>query len=128
MANVFISHRGYDTSAAERLAAVIRSEGHTVWLDTWQINIGDSIVARVQAGLEGARYLVLCCSAAGMSDWQNREWMSALARHLAGLQVKILPILLPGGELPAILSDIRYADLDTDWDAGLQTLLKAIRQ
>ena len=127
MANVFISHRKADAVAAERLAVAIEKSGHRVWLDEWEIGIGDSIVARVNQGLEGAAYLVLCYSSAGLSEWVNREWQSALARQLAGHGVKVLPVLLSGGTPPAILADIKHADLVTSWDQGVQDLLKAIR-
>ena len=79
-------------------------------------------------GLEGAAYLVLCYSSDGvMAPWISREWMSALARQLDGCHVKILPVLLTGGSPPAILADIKYADLVRDWDRGVKQLLRAIR-
>jgi hypothetical protein len=128
MANVFMSHRGSDTQEAERLAVEIRNAGHQVWLDVWEINVGDSIVERINAGLEGATYLVLCYSSSGVtSPWMSREWMSALARQLNGYGVKILPVLLTGGEPPAILADVKYADLVTDWTQGVSELLQAMR-
>ena len=128
MANVFISHRRSDASAAEKLAEHIKSGGHQVWFDEWEINIGDSIVERMHEGLEDAAYLVLCYSSDGvMAPWISREWMSALARQLDGQHVKILPVLLTGGSPPAILADIKYADLVGDWDRGVQQLLRAIR-
>jgi hypothetical protein len=127
MANVFISHRKLDAIPAELLANEIKQAGHAVWFDEWEIGVGDSIVARVAEGLEGANYLVLCFSSSGLSDWVNREWMSALARQLSGCNVKVLPILLTGGKPPAILADIKLADLSSDWNQGLVELLKAIR-
>lgn len=127
MANVFISHRKVDVILAERLSQEIKAAGHEVWFDDWKIDIGDSIVEKINQGLEGTAYLVLCYSSSGMSDWVNREWMSALARQLSGQPVKILPLLLSGGEPPAILADIKYADLVKDWHKGVQDLLKAIK-
>ena len=127
MANVFISHRKADVTLAEQLAQEVRAGGHEVWFDDWKIDLGDSIVGRVNEGLEGMSYLVLCYSSSGMSDWVDREWMSALSRQLSGQQVKILPVLLSGGKPPAILADIKYADLVKDWDKEMQVLLKAIR-
>jgi hypothetical protein len=128
MANVFISHRRADAIQAERLANDIRSAGHKVWLDDWEINIGDSIVGRMQEGLEASAYLVLCYSGIGVAvPWVSREWMSALARQMSGSNVKLLPIVLSGGGPPAILSDIQYADLVADWDGGVRSLLRAIR-
>jgi len=124
----FISHRGEDADLAERLAKDIRRAGFQVWLDEWEINLGDSIVEKINAGLENARYVVLCYSKAGvLSPWMGREWMSALARQLHGYGVKVLPVRLSGGEPPAILADIKYADLVKDWPRGVSELLRAMR-
>jgi hypothetical protein len=127
MANVFISHRGADTDAAERLAVEIKRAGHSIWFDEWQISVGDSIVARIEQGLQGSHYLVLCYSSSGMSPWMDREWMSALARQLSSHDVKVLPALLTGGQPPAILADVKFADLVSDWDRGVQAILRALR-
>lgn len=125
---VFISHRGADADLAEKLALALRAAGHEVWLDTWDVAIGDSIVGRMQEGLDATCYVVVCYSAAGvLAPWMSREWMSALARQLDGHAVKLLPVRLSGGEPPAILADIKYADLVKDWDGGLRALLRAIR-
>jgi len=128
MAAVFISHRQADAAEAKRLAEDIARDGHDVWLDEWKIDVGDSIVGKIEQGLKESTYLVLCCSSAGvMSPWMSREWMSALARQLEGRGGKVLPVMLTGDEIPAILADIKSADLRTDWDAGLVQLLKAIK-
>jgi TIR domain len=129
MATVFISHRRTDTAPAERLSQAIRDAGHQVWLDEWNIGLGDSIVQRMNEGLTGAAYVVVCYSASGItSPWMSREWMSALSQQLEGKGVKLLPVLLTGpGEIPALLSDIKYADLVRDWDRGVAQVLRAMR-
>ena len=128
MANVFISHRTSDASQAESLSVALRKAGHRVWLDVWEIAVGDSIIAQMNSGLTGATYLVLCCGSSGiMSPWMSREWMSALARQLQGYGIKILPVRLAGGSIPAILADLKYADLSKDWTSGLAELLRAFR-
>jgi hypothetical protein len=128
MANVFISHRVQDLAEAERLSREVEAAGHKVWLDEWEIGIGDSIVGEIQKGLQGSTYVVLCFSAAGvMSPWISREWMSTLARQLQGHPVKIRPVRLTGGEPPAILADLKYADLVADWTSGIASLLAAIK-
>lgn len=125
---VFISHRGEDATLAENLAEEIRQAGFEVWLDKWDIRVGDSIVERINLGLEDARYLILCYSESGMlSPWMNREWMPTLARQLNGHGVKVLPIRLSGGSPPAIIADIKYADLVKDWSHGVEDLLRAMR-
>ncbi len=128
LARVFVSHRGADKELAERLANQLRDAGHRVWLDSWRIDMGDSIVGRIDEGLAEADYVVVCYSAAGVSaPWMGREWMSALARQLEAKGVRVLPCRLSGGEAPAILADLKYADLVADWEGGVAALLAAIR-
>lgn len=127
MPSVFICHRKPDAKLAEKLASHIKNQGNQVWFDEWQIDIGDSIVEKIDKGLENTTYLVLCYSSVGQSDWTTREWQSTLARQLSGYNVKILPVLLSGKDIPAILADIKYADLVSNWEQGIKQLLEAIR-
>lgn len=126
-ATVFISHRSQDSKDAERLAADLQARGHKVWLDLWEIAVGDSIVQKINEGLEGSVFLVLCFSSQDLlTPWMSREWFSALARQLNGEKVKILPVKLSGGQLPAILADFKYADAIEDYDTALRGLVSAI--
>lgn len=128
MSEVFVSHRSADAAEAERLARDLRGAGHHVWLDKWEINIGDSIVRRMEEGLRGSAYLILCYSDAGvMAPWISREWMSTLARQMDGQDIRILPAILTGKVIPAILSDIYTVDLRAEWDKGLTLLLRSIK-
>lgn len=127
MAKVFVSHRRADAALAERLANDLRKFGHEVWLDDDDIRPGDSIVGKIESGLDGAQYLVLCYSSSGVSSpWTSREWMSTLARQLDGAGVKVIPVRLTGITAPTILADIKYADLMRDWQQGLHDLSKSL--
>lgn len=126
MPNVFICHRKADVILAERLATGISATRHRVWFDDWEIGVGDSVVAEIDKGLTGSNYLVLCYSASGPSDWTDREWHSTLHRQLSGHSVKILPARLSGGAPPAILADMKFADLVADWNQGVNDLLRAM--
>lgn len=126
VANVFISYRSIDHRRAATLKVGLEDCGHTVWLDSEQIRVGDSIVAKIDEGLAGLDYLVLCFSDAGSSPWVDQEWMSTLARQLSGVAVKVLPARLSGGSPPAILAGTRYADLVKDWDTGVRELCAAM--
>lgn len=127
MADIFLSHRTVDAKAAERLAGELRARGHRVWLDVWEIRLGDSVIEKMNEGLMDCSYVVLCYSGMGStSPWMSREWMSALARQLGGAGVTVLPVRLTGGSPPAILADIKYADLTADWDGGVRALCAAL--
>jgi hypothetical protein len=127
MARVFVSHRGSDAAEAEQLADELRKAGHQVRLDVWDVNVGDSIIKYMNDGTAGANALVLCLSD-NTSDapWMDREWMSSLHRQLQGEAIRIYPVLLTGGSLPPIIADLQYADLTTDFQKGLDALLKAL--
>ncbi len=128
MANVFISHRGADSSLARKLGKEIRAAGHRVWLDRWEIGAGDQIIEKINLGLEGAAFLIVCYSSQGMAPWMTIEWSSALAAQLNGNNIKVLPVRLSGTKGPAILEGTKYADLIQDWSTALDELLKAIGQ
>jgi hypothetical protein len=128
MASVFISHRGSDTTLAERLGSEIRAAGHQVALDAWDVHVGDSIIQWMDDQLGTATHVVVGYSSAGVAaPWMSREWMAALSRQLNGRGGKLLPVRLSGGEPPAILDDLKYADLVSDWATGVADLLRALR-
>ena len=127
MAKVFISYCSNDADPARRLALDLKAHGHEVWFDEWNIFIGDSIVEKIDSGLEAAEFLILCYSGSGVhSPWMSREWMSTLVRQLKGAGVKILPLRFPGGMPPTFLADIKYIDLSTDWTFGVDQLCAAL--
>ncbi len=113
---------------ATRLAEDLKDLGvHQIWLDEWEINLGDSIIYRINQGLSGASYLVMCLSDSGIdSPWMSREWMSSLAVQLSSSKIKILPAKINGGSLPFIMADIKFADLTIDWNLGVRQIFKAI--
>lgn len=126
MAAVFISYRSMDHQAALRLKADLEKCGHSVWMDSDQIRVGDSIVDKINQGLSELEFLILCYSSAGSSPWVNQEWTSTLKRQLDGVNVKILPARLTGGRPPAILAGTRYADLVNEWHTGVRDLCDAM--
>lgn len=127
MAKVFISHRTTDLALAAKLASELEAAGHIVWLDDHEIGLGDSVLGKMQEGLRDSKYLVLCYSTSGVtSPWTAEEWESFRTRQLEGHGVRLLPVKLSGGDPPAILAHLKYADLVRDWAGGVTQLLKAI--
>jgi hypothetical protein len=72
--DVFLSHSAKDKAVVRPLAERLREDGLKVWFDEWVLNPGDSIPAKIEAGLEHSRVLVLCMSAHAFgSDWAQLE-------------------------------------------------------
>ena len=57
MAHVFISYSSKDKYIAEQLASDLRSYNHCVWLDAWQIKVGQCIVREIEHGIETADFV-----------------------------------------------------------------------
>jgi len=125
--HLFLCHASEDKNFVERLAEFLRGNGASVWLDRWEIKVGDSIVQKVNDGLSSATHLAVVLSSRSVNKpWVKREMSSALMRQLANNSVSVIPIVIDDCLIPAILADIKYADCRSDIDAGLKDLLEAL--
>jgi len=127
VSNVFLCHRSPDKPLALKLARELEQAGHSVWYDDWEIQVGDSVIGKMDEGLTKADYFILCYSTSGDSKWTLLEWRSTLARQVTGGRVQLLPVFLSGGDMPAILADKATLDLVADWAGGVAALLKKMK-
>ena len=124
---VFISYSHTDKNFVDRLAASLVSHRAYVWLDRWELSVGDSIVARVQEAIEGASALIVVLSRASVaSEWCKKEVNAGLMRELEEKRVVVLPVLAEECEIPMFLRGKKYADFRTGFEHGLTTTLEAI--
>ncbi len=124
MALVFISHRAADIAAAERLGRAISAVGHAVYLDRWEIRIGDVVPMFMNSTLAEANYLVLGHSTLGIhAPWIGQEFLPALAVELNTRGIGLIPAVLSGTEGPTRLGGQPCTDLTTDWDRGVAAIL-----
>ncbi|HEV7571786.1 MAG TPA: toll/interleukin-1 receptor domain-containing protein [Thermoanaerobaculia bacterium] len=107
----FVCHASEDKNAARELATLMRSMGASVWLDEWEIRVGDSIVEKIGEALGNATHLIVLLSKHSVTrPWVRKEFSAALMRQLSDNSIRVLPVRLEDCEIPSILADIRYAD------------------
>lgn len=124
---IFISYARPDSEFVDRLAAHLIRDGANVWIDRWELRVGDSITSRIEAAINDASALIVVLSqASAQSDWCKREINAGLVRELEERRIVVLPLLLEECELPLFLRDKLYADFRSDFDEGLKTTLKAV--
>jgi TIR domain len=124
---VFLSHSHKDRDVAKRLAQDLTKEGIEVWLDEWEILVGDSIAQRVQQGLSQVDFVTLLLTEDSVaSGWVEKEWQSQIGLEAERKQIRVLPVRGDTCEIPALLRDRRYADLNPDYQSGLYDLVRAI--
>ncbi|MFH8928991.1 toll/interleukin-1 receptor domain-containing protein [Streptomyces pristinaespiralis] len=115
--HVFISHNHRDKPEVTPIAARLRMLGVDVWLDSWEIRPGDSIVGKVNEALGLVDTVAVFWSAqAAPSRWVNTEWETALTRRLSDGSVRVIPVRLDETPLPTLLQPIMYVSM-VDGDA-----------
>ena len=61
-AKCFISHNHRDNAVAERIAVELANAGAEVWVDDWEMNPGDSLIAKISDAIVDSYYLVVLLS------------------------------------------------------------------
>lgn len=124
---VFISYAHIDAVFVNMLAAHLVKNNANVWVDTWELNVGDSIINKVQEAIEGSDALLIVLSKSSVkSEWCKKELSAGLMRELDEKKVVVLPVLLEDCDIPMLLREKMYADFRNDFNFGLQKTLDAI--
>ena len=93
--DVFLSHSSRDKAIVRPLAERLRQDGLRVWFDEWELRPGDSIPAKIEAGLEHSRVLVFCMSAQAFgSEWAQLESGTFRFRDPLNQQRRFIPLRL----------------------------------
>lgn len=125
--SVFICYSHEDKDFVDTLARIlVRNKTH-VWLDKWELKVGDSLIQRIQDAItEADALLVVLSNASIKSEWCKRELSAATIRELNEKKVLVLPVLIEDCEIPLLLQEKVYADFRTDFREGTTHLLESI--
>lgn len=124
---VFISYSSKDKAFVERLSNKLVENRVGVWLDKWEMKPGDSLIDKIQGGLEDSSYLLVVLSKNYVeSEWCRKEQNAGLMREINSKQVVVIPILLEDCTIPTFLQEKVYADFSKDFDAGFAELFRSL--
>ena len=127
--SVFISYNHQDSEFVDKLAMSLISHNVKVWKDEWQISVGDSIINKIQDGLEGASYICVVFSNNSIrSEWVKREINAGLLKEIEDKKITILPVVIDDCKIPLLLRDKLYADFRGNFDTGLKKLLAVLKK
>lgn len=129
MAFVFLSHSHQDKPFCRQLAADLRRAGHAVWIDEAEINIGDSLIDKIAAGLGQVDFVAAVLSVSSVqSAWVAKELEIASNREIDERRVVVLPLLLHDVEMPPFLRGKMYGDFRQEdrYADSLAQLLRAL--
>ncbi len=131
MSSIFLSHNSKDKPFVRKLANDLRRKGHYAWIDEAEIKVGDSLIEKIEEGIEQTDFLgVIISSNSVDSEWVKREVRIALTQEISGKKVKVLPILLEEVEIPIFLTDKKYADFTSDdkYNSSLKEIYDVLEQ
>jgi len=124
---VFISYSHADKTFVDKLAANLVKQNAHVWLDRWELNVGDSMLNRVQGAIQESSALLIVLSKASVaSEWCKKELNAGLMRELDEKRVLVLPVLVEDCEIPIFLREKLYADFRGKFADGLKPLVEAL--
>lgn len=122
---IFISHSSKDKNSVEKLIPYLNGAGLPVWFDKYSIHVGDSIVDKVQEGLEESQGIIFWITENFLaSNWCKYE-MRAFIKKLIEEDALIISILdndINAAQLPIFLRDIKYITKTSHTQNGLRTL------
>ncbi len=125
MASIFLCHSSIDKPFVEKLARDLKAIGVEVWFDKWEIKIGDTLLWKIDEGIQNHDYMGVVLSPESVSSaWVKTEISSAWAKQMASQQNVVLPILYRTCAMPLFLQAIKYADFTADYQYGINELAK----
>jgi hypothetical protein len=127
---IFLSHTSVDKPFVRELRKSLLDAGvENVWIDEAEIMIGDSLIAKIQEGIQKTKYFGIILSPRSIgSPWVKRELETAINMEITSKGVKVLPLIFEKCELPVFLLGKLYADFSTAavFEESLKRLLKRL--
>lgn len=124
--SIVISYAHEDSDFVDTLAVNLFKNRVHVWVDRWELKVGDSILRRIESAIQEADALIVVLSKASVqSEWCRKELTSGLLTELEAKSVFVLPIVVDDCNIPLFLKDKLYADFRKDKGKALKDLLEA---
>src|SRR6185436_321306 len=120
--DLFISHTDADKEEyVLPLTIALLRYGITFWIDSEEIDWGDSITKKINEGLAKSRYVLLCLSRNFLGrPWPEAEMNAALAIQNKTGEKKVLPLILNSKEqllaTYPLLVDLAYREFHSNID------------
>ncbi len=128
---IFLSHTGADKPFVRRLRDDLIGNGVPhVWVDEAEIEIGDSLMKKIEEGMKETHYIGVVLSSKSIdAPWVKKELEIAMNREIAGGEVIVLPLLYEQVDLPTFLQGKLYADFTEPekYEEAFSKLLRRLR-
>ncbi|MEM9088003.1 MAG: toll/interleukin-1 receptor domain-containing protein [Cyanobacteria bacterium P01_F01_bin.53] len=118
----FISYSRTDTDRAVKLAERLRAVDVSLWIDQFDIEAGARWDNAIEEALEVCQGLIVLLSEASVASENVLDEVS----YALGGKKKVIPVLLEPCDMPFRLRRLQYIDLFTNYDRGIDRLVRDI--
>lgn len=129
MGSIFLSHTWKDKEFTRKLGNRLKDYGAKVWIDEAEIKVGESLIGKIEEGINEMEYLGVVLSPDSIkSEWVKREVEIAINDEIRGKKVKVLPIVARKCQIPSFLQGKLHADFrrKKDWHNSLILVVRAL--
>lgn len=127
--DIFISHSSRDKAAAVHLAKTLNFCALDVWLDDWELEVGQSLTEEIAKAMKDSRYIaILITENYNQTVWTKTEYKKALSREQKENRTVMLPLIVGGSQIPDFLEDKIYIDLRKEFFSGITNLVGMIHR
>jgi hypothetical protein len=124
---IFISYSQRDKEFVDNLAKNLVAAKHHVWMDRWELALGDSLTQKIEGALTSADAMLVILSKNSVeSQWCKRELSAGLIRELEEKKVVVMPCVIDDCQIPLFLRDKLYADFRKDADVAFNLVDKSL--
>lgn len=126
---VYLSYTMRDIEIAKMIAIRLREDGFEPWLAHEQIRPGDRWVDKIVDGIKKSQWVLLLLS----ENTSSSEWIEQEIDYVFQLESQLgrrllLPVLISGNEIPAIVNDLVYADFRNGNDFEFDRLVQIMKE
>jgi hypothetical protein len=130
---VFLAYAEEDRAEVRKLYAALQRAGFEPWMDQEKLLPGQNWPRAIDRAIDLSDFFVGCFShrSTVKRGHFQRELGYALdvAVSIPAEDIFFIPVRLDACHLPQqIVSTVQYVDLFPDWDRGVRTLIKSLRQ
>jgi TIR domain len=125
---IFISYSHADKTFVDWFAGELEQRGFDYWRDEKDLVPGDDVVYEVSEALHSARVVIIVISAASqVRPWLRYELSAATNRAINGV-CRVIPLLIDGTSVPAMIQHLLYADFRSDRVAEFERVVLALNK